>query len=250
MRLIPSEFGRRRGGFRRTLFLTALASAVDARAQLFVFEVNQGVPDGLGAGLVDTRAVSGVGAGAVPTVGLTFSGLEAGMINGDLYVTLGHENAAGGVDAFVVLLNRPGKRFDDDEGYRDSGMSITLTSDTSAPDIHTYRRTLTGSDTVPLGGPLTGVWSPDGRMGDPDLVLDTDSRATSLDAFSLVDGNTGRWVLFVSDLLSGGEARLDSWSLSFAPIPEPEVWGTFAAFGLVLCAAWRGRKGKRMLGEG
>lgn len=248
MRPIPSEFGRRLGGFRWTLFLTALASAIDVRAQLFVFEVNQAVPDGVGAGLVDTRTVSGVGPGAVPTVGLTFSGLGAGMVNGDLYVTLGHENAVGGVDAFAVLLNRPGKRFDDDEGYRDSGMSITLTPDASTPDVHTYRRTLSGSDTVPLGGPLTGVWSLDGRSVDPDLVLDIDPRATSLDAFGLVDGSTGRWLLFVSDLVSGGEARLDSWSLSFAPIPEPEVWGTFAAFGLVLCAAWRRRKGKRMLG--
>lgn len=218
-----------------------LWTALSASAPVFVFTSEVALPDGTGAGLVDRRTVSGVPLQASVSVGLTLSGLGEGMVNGDLYATLSHENASGIVDAFVVLLNRLGKRLDNDEGYFDSGMSIDLVGDPSAPDVHNYRITLGGSHTVPLGGPLTGTWSPDGRETDPDLVLDTDERSSGLDAFTGIDPNTGRWVLFVADLMQGGEARLDQWSLQFSPvaIPESQWFALGAGVGLAVLALFR-----------
>ncbi|MGE4181892.1 MAG: PEP-CTERM sorting domain-containing protein [Limisphaerales bacterium] len=215
--------------------------AMSVSAQVFVFPSGVAVPDGTGSGVADRRTVSGAPLQASVTVGLTLTGLGEGMVNGDLYATLSHENASGIVDAFVVLLNRPGKRLDNDEGYFDSGMSIDLVGDPSAPDIHNYRVTLGGSHTLPLGGPLTGTWSPDGRGTDPELVLDTDERSSGLDAFTGIDPNTGRWVLFVADLVLGGEARLDSWSLGFSPVavPEPQLYALGAGVGLAVLALVR-----------
>jgi len=164
------------------------------------------------------------------------------MVNGDLYATLSHEDGSGQVNAFVVLLNRPGKRADDEEGYLDSGLNIDLVAQGDAPDVHGYRHTLEGSHSVPLGGPLTGLWSVDGRVADPDLVLDTDPRDTDLDAFTGVNPNEGRWVLFVADLMDGAQARLDSWSLNFTEVavPEPGGWAGVVGAGLLGWVMFRG----------
>ena len=211
----------------------ALLSACTTSGQIFVFTPGLAVPDGTGSGLADRRTIVGAPTLATVEVGLTLSGLGDGMVNGDLYVTLSHENAAGQVDAFAVLLNRPGKRSGNDEGYFDSGLSIDLVAAYEAPDVHNYRMTLGGSHAVPLGGPLTGTWSADGRQRDPELVLDTDPRTAGLEAFTGIDPNSGRWVLFVADLLQGGEARLDQWSLSFTAVPEPSAYSWIGGVVLV-----------------
>jgi len=165
------------------------------------------------------------------------------MVNGDLYATLSHENAQGHVDAFAVLLNRPGKRLDNDEGYFDNGLSIDLVAAELAPDVHNYRLSLGGSHTMPLGGPLTGTWSADGRLIDPEQVLDSDPKTAGLEAFTGIDPNSGRWVLFVADLLQGGEARLDQWSLSFTAVPEPVAMVWITSLALV---GWRLARGRRI----
>jgi hypothetical protein len=223
--------------------LAVAVGIAEASGQVFVFDVGALVPDGSASGLVDRRSVSSAPSYATVSVGLTLNGVGEGMVNGDLYATLSHENGAGQVNAFVVLLNRPGKRADNEEGYLDNGLSIDLVEQGAAPDVHQYRFVLEGSHSVPIGGPLTGLWSVDGRATDPDLVLDTDPRSTDLDAFTGMNPNEGRWVLFVADLMDGGQARLDSWSLSFTEVvvPEPEVFGLLAGMGLVGWAVSRRR---------
>jgi len=219
--------------------LVLLASACVATGQVFVFPSGVAVPDGTGTGVADRRTISGAPTFATVRVGLTLSGIGEGMVNGDLYVTLSHENAVGQVDAFAVLLNRPGKRANNDEGYFDSGVSIDLVPGDSEPDVHNYRVTLGGSHTVPLGGPLTGTWTADGRTTDPDAVLDSDPRVAGLEGFNGIDPNSGRWVLFATDLLQGGEARLDQWSLSFTAVPEPWWACAGSSIGMLAMIAWR-----------
>jgi hypothetical protein len=192
--------------------------ALCACGQVFEYPIGQVVPDGVASGLASVRGVTGVAPGARVSVGLTLSGVGPGMLNGDLFATLSHEDAAGVVDGYVVLLNRPGKRAGDDEGYRDNGLSVTFGADAALPDVHSYRLELTGSHSTPLGAALTGRWAPDRREVDPALVLDVDPRGRSLEVFEGVDPSAGRWVLFVSDLLAGGQARLDAWSLEFTPL--------------------------------
>jgi hypothetical protein len=74
----------------------------------------------------------------------------------------------------------------------------------AAGDIHQYRFTLSGSETTPLGGPLTGIWTPDGRVVDPDLVLNTDPRTALLGSFNGLDPN-GEWTLLIADLDTGAQ---------------------------------------------
>jgi hypothetical protein len=215
--------------------LVCLSSCM-ASGQIFLFTPGVAIPDGTATGFGDIRMVSGAPVVATVDVGLRLTGLGEGMVNGDLYATLSHENALGQVDAFAVLLNRPGKRADNDEGYFDNGLSIDLVAGDQAPDVHNYRVTLGGSHSVPLGGGLTGRWSADGRAVDPEQVLDSDARTAGLGAFSGIDPNAGRWVLFVADVVQGGEARLDQWSLSFTPVPEPADLAWITALVLV---GWR-----------
>lgn len=161
------------------------------------------------------------------TVSLSITGENKDLpaYNGDLYVTLQH--GAG----FAVLLNRPGKALGVSYGYADNGLDITLDDTGSAPDVHTYRLTLKG----PPVGSLTGIWSSDGRNVDPNAVLDTTPRTESLDSFTGAVAN-GDWLLLVSDLSAGGNAKLASWTLNIetTPIPVPEpAWGvTLSALGL------------------
>lgn len=241
----------RSGAFMRVGFLFSVALASDsALAQVFTFSSATLVPDGNISGIADVRSVSGVAIGSVPTVGLSLSGNGAGMLNGDLYVSLAHESAAGEVDAFAVLLNRVGKREDNQDGYFDNGLSVQFTFSPSAPDIHNYRLLLNGDHSIPLEGPLTGLWAPDGRNADPDLVLDSDSRSTGLGPFAAVDANSGRWVLFVADVADGGQARLDGWSLDFS-VAIPEVPGavSLASAALMTWAVFT-RSARRRCREG
>jgi hypothetical protein len=147
-------------------------------------------------------------------VTLNFAG--PGGFNGDLFVAL--SNDQGG---YAVLLNRVGTTASNDLGYSDNGMNVTL--DDSAPnDIHTYRRTFTGSDIIPLGGSLGGTWAPDGRTTDPDSVVDTDKRTALLGAFNGENPN-GKWTLIVADLDTGGVNHLRSWGLTIDPAAAPPV---------------------------
>lgn len=55
---------------------------------------------------------------------------------------------------------------------------------TAINDIHSDREIPTGSPTAALGGELTGTWLADGRTTDPASVLNTDTPAARLHAFT------------------------------------------------------------------
>lgn len=200
-------------------------SASGPTPQVFSFVVNKAVPDADLSGLADSQVLP-PSLGLIQSVAVTLvlRPLGEGGFMGDLYATLTHE--AGG---YGVLLNRPGRRSGSPFGYSDDlAVGVTLAEDGTA-DIHQYRLTLTGSELVPLTGTLTGRWQPDGRSTDPLAVLSTDARAAGLASFA-GDDPAGLWTLFIADVSGGGEYRLDSWSLSVTPVPEPS--GVVAVFAL------------------
>ncbi len=196
------------------------------------------IPDNSAVGVTHAPVVSGV-PGVIQSlqVNLTISARTAEpMFNGDLFVTLSHDSG------FAVLLNRVGRRDGSTLGYGDNGFSITL-SDLAATDIHAYRTTVTGNELTPIStanpaAPLTGTWQPDGRTADPGTVLTSSPRITSLGSFAGLDPN-GEWTLFLSDLSGGGLAQLESWSMEFTVVPEPETVAILSALSLGVFAAWR-----------
>lgn len=171
-------------------------------AQTMSVSVNAPVPDGSSLGLASVLNVS-TPMGVLSDVNVTLN-ISNGW-NGDLFAYLVHDSG------FAVLLNRAGKRATDPLGYDDSGFNVTL-DDQAAADVHSYRLTLNASHLVPLGGPLTNAWQPDGRAVDPSLVLDTDARTALLASFNGLNPN-GEWVLFVQDDASGDTSTLVSWGL-------------------------------------
>jgi len=190
------------------------------------FTTNCPAPDGNAAGLGDVRHLnSAIGAITSLQVRLKISG----EFNGDLYAYLRH---AGG---FTVLLNRPGKTGDNDYGYPDSGLEVTFQDGAVNGDMHGYQAV-----TIPVpGGPLTGVWQPDGRTNDPANVLDTSPRTTALTSFNGLNA-AGDWTLYVCDTVSGGTNLLAEWGLDITGAACPTLtWATPAdlAFGSALCGA-------------
>ena len=75
-----------------------------------------------------------------------------------------------------------------------------------------------------------GNFGSDGRLVNPDLVLDTDPRTAFLTNFLGGDAN-GDWTLFIADLSGGATHTLDGWSMEITGIPEP---GTISLLGLSL----------------
>ncbi len=223
-----------------SLLGAALLAVSTLRAQppphTFTFSVQQVVPDGNLSGLADPRELP---PGPAPiqsvAVTLTLSPLGDGGFFGDLYATLTRLT-----DGYAVLLNRPGRTPERPFGYSDGGpVQITLT-DAAPADIHHYRLTLLGDETLPLNAPLIGPWQPDGRATDPLSVLSTDPRTATLVNFSGRE-QEGLWTLFVADVSTGGEFRLEDWSLEFTYIPEPAS-GALLVLGLGL---WLGRRNSR-----
>ena len=152
--------------------------------------------------------------------------------NGDLYVYLSHG------PGFSVLLNRMGRTLAAPFGYDDNGLDILLDDEALNGDVHTYRTV-----TAPTPGqPLTGTWSPDARATDPNLVLNTDTRTALLDSFNGL-GASGDWTLFVADLSTGEEHRLNEWSLTISGevVPEPASAALLALGALLLVRRHRVR---------
>jgi subtilisin-like proprotein convertase family protein len=186
------------------------------------------VPDGQPEGVVTTLTFNVLEDLLVREVRVKLT-FDAGY-NGDLYVTLSH--GAG----YSVLLNRVGRDESSAFGYSDAGFSEVTFVDSAAHDVHIYRTFVVGDPNVPLGGPLTGTWQPDGRTTDPDGVVSSDPRTATLASFN-GQSAAGDWNLFVSDLSPGGSAELRSWSIEVtAAVPEPSatVLGLFGAGVLVL----------------
>lgn len=226
------------------LWLTAFclqAHAAFWETLTFSFDQNPLViPDGDPNGTSDTRTLlTSFPAFQDLRVTLSLSGTSEPAFNGNLYVTLTHG------DGFSVLLNRVGRRSDDSFGYSDNGYAnVTFNDAAPSGDVHVYRLAATGSHNLPLGGPLTGSWKPDGRTTDPDVVLDSDARPALL--YSLTnEPPSGQWTLFLADLSSGGQSQLTSWSLHLNMTPEPNSAGLLALgiTSLVLFARRRRRDG-------
>ncbi|MBM3882744.1 MAG: hypothetical protein FJ387_23980 [Verrucomicrobia bacterium] len=152
----------------RVALLLGLGLGGSAQAQLTIareFTVNQNIPDG--GELLNLQTFTfGTYPLAQVRVTLDISGRSVGSgFNGDLYAAVGHGTG------YAVLLNRPGKLTAAGLGYGDSGVDVTFADDAANGDIHVYRLKLGGSHDLPLSGPLTGVWAPDGRNVDPDAVV-------------------------------------------------------------------------------
>lgn len=222
------------------LLLGLTLTSVHAGVVITSDVLDHAIPDNTDSGYATTLTVPGSQAVSSVTVSLNLSvpGGGAGWI-GDLYVYLQH-----GSD-LAVLLNRPGRASGSPDGYDDGkSVAVTFADGAANGDIHTYRSTLFSNEATPLTSPLTGTWQPDGRTTDPAVVLTSSPRnATSLSGFS-GQNSDGLWTLFLSDHASGGQYRLDSWSLSvqFAPVPEPRSAAVAVAAALGGWGIWRRKR--------
>ena len=199
------------------------------------FELNLALPDNDPSGVVDLRTLSASGYITGITVDLSLGG--SGSRNGDVYLSLSHESG------FVVLLNRVGRDPGLAGGYADPGMTVTFSA--SGEDIHTYRTSLFGNESTPLGERLTGTWAPSGRDADPASVTASTPITATFGSFTGVPA-AGDWILYAADLGSGGLVTLERWSLTVTtsptPVPEPAHWGFIGAFLSGLGALLRKRR--------
>lgn len=224
----------------KTLPLLALPwLALTARAAVIITSgsLNTPIPDDTDTGLVHSLNVPDsfiVGSVSV-SLNLSVPGGDYGW-TGDLYAYLQHGNG------LSVLLNRPGRTDGSTAaGYGDNQtLTVSFTDGAANGDIHNYRLNVTGSDVIPLTGPLTGAWQPDGRATDPALTLTADPRTALLGQFNGLD-SAGTWTLFLADLSGGSRFQLDSWGVelsAFTPVPEPETVGCVVGVALLGFAAW------------
>jgi subtilisin-like proprotein convertase family protein len=210
-----------------TAILAATSLLVGAQAQttagVFQHDDNAVIPDANPTGYTSTNIVSGL-SGNIQSISVTLNTLNG--YNGDLFAYLSYS------DGYAVLLNRIGKDAFNAYGSSSSGLSITL-SDTAATDIH-----LAGDNG---GSQLTGTWLPDGRETNPQNVVTSDPRTALLSSFDNLNPN-GTWTLFVSDMASGYQTTLVSWSLTIATVPEPaSLQLLIACGGIIAVLAWRKR---------
>jgi MYXO-CTERM domain-containing protein len=220
------------------LWSLGLGAATTASAAVVVNSFDSGfqnsgtIPDANTVGWQDTRTLTGIPYSEVTDIKVTLT--ISGGYDGDLYAYLTHDSG------FAVLLNRAGKISGDPAGYGDTGFSITLDDHAiETVDIHNYQ---TVSYSVNGNGQLAGTWRPDGRTADPATVLDGSARVSSpLDSFSGLNPN-GAWTLFIADLSSPSQSKVESWGLEITAVPEPvsSSW----AMGLVSLGFlwWRRRR--------
>lgn len=214
--------------------LLALPTAVRAQLVYTFTGINAAIPDGDATGLVNVQEINDAPGFNISDLNVTLniSGTGLGGFNGDLYVTLQHDSG------YTVLLNRVGARTGASYGYGDSGLGVTF-DDAASGDVHIYRQVLNGNHTTPLGGSLSGTWTPDARTDDPSSVLDSSPQTATLASFNTVPLN-GTWTLFVSDVSSGATHQLDSWSIT--AVPEPELYAALAGVALLVFAVLRKRR--------
>lgn len=201
------------------LFLCSLSLALTSPAAM-VFTENPllVIPDGNSSGLVRFFTVGPTTETIVSvTVELEISAApSSSAFLGDLYVYLTNGTQT------AILLNRPGRSASRPAGYGDNqSLAVTFT-ETAVNDIHTYRTAITGDENTPLTGTLSGSWLADGRTTDPGSVVTSDPPTARLNVFDGLIAE-GDWSLFVADLSTGGEHRLDGWTLTLETIPEPST---------------------------
>lgn len=217
----------------------ALLTAPVANAALVVVRdwdaINLEIPDASGPGgavtVSDSRTLSSPLEGLsdlvvwVRLAGSDGIGGAGTMWNGDLHVTLTHESGAS-----FVLLNRIGR--DVGSPFGASGNGISVTFDASAlQDVHGVG-----------GGSILGTYQADGRSTDPFSVTSASPRDAGLDALLSTLGTgspNGVWTLALTDLESGGLARLEGWGMTLTGVPEPAAYGWLAGGALLALGLWR-----------
>lgn len=142
------------------------------------------------------------------------------MVSGDYRVLLRHGSGVSTPDTVSsFLLKNVGSEYVTPQlpqlGYWDGGgLDITL-EDAATNPIQAYRTVVTGDHMTEFSGMLGGKWRPYEFMG------------------SLGEGDpNGRWDLVVGDDVLGGQANLQSWSITLKPVPEPGS-ASLVALGLV-----------------
>lgn len=195
--------------------LTASAQTVTSN---YTITVNGAIPDASASGRASVTNISSR-ITSITDVNVTLK--INGTYNGDLYAYLTHSSGR------TILLNRVGKRASSTLGYGDDGLNVAFddAEATHANDVHLYRMDLTGNNSTPISGQLTGTWRPDGRTNSPLTVLDTDSRTALLNSFNGLNAN-GEWVLFVADLESGDITPWIIGDSKSAVTPRPSLHRT------------------------
>ena len=191
------------------------------------------IPDGSTIGVASTQNfVSDITLITEVRVSLDIVGTPdpGDAINGDIYAYITHGSG------FAVLLNRVGRTASNDDGYADSGFSVTFDDSPAGNDIHNYRLF------APItSGPLTGVWGSDARNVNPAGVLDTTPRTASLTSFNESNPN-GAWTVFVADVSPGGTAKLVSWRIQLTGDTVPEPGSTVLLLGGLVTLGLRRRR--------
>ena len=211
--------------------MLALALGASAHGGLYTFNyaVNAAIPDNSIFGLTDAHTLSGLD-GQIVDVSVTLN--ISGGFNGDLYGYLRLNDSP-----LVVLVNRVGMTSGNLDGYPNSGMLVTLTSSSTAHDIHFYQDY---SPAYNSSGQVTGTWQADGRTNP------LGSSRGSLSYFSGLDPN-GTWTLFFADRSVGATSTLVGWSLDITTVPEPVTvaLAVFAGLAAVIkFLSWRRQRAR------
>lgn len=192
------------------------------------------IPDGNPSGWQNSQILTYAGGLAISDLAVTLE-IQGGW-NGDLYLTLRHETAAG--TGYTVLLNRVGTPGNGGLGYGNSGFGLDASlnpfrlSDAATHGVHYYQDY---SPTYNSNGQLTGAWKPDG---------------SGLASFHGLDPS-GTWTLFAADLNGGDVSTVVRWGLEITAVPEP-VSVVLVGAGALLCQAgrvWRRRSVSNRMGS-
>jgi subtilisin-like proprotein convertase family protein len=224
----------------QTLLMALLVTGATAHGALYTVKsgnLNASIPDGNPNGISSTLNVSIMDT-VISDVNVYIN--VSGGANGDLYAYLSYENGS------VVLLNRIGKTSSNPYGSSTAGFGSGSEwynfklDDAGATDIHGYSG----------GSPATGTYQADRRTADPQSVLDTSSRGSSLGSFNGSSPN-GAWTIFFADMAGGGgstPSTLVSWGLEITTVPEPisVALGIFGGIFIVVIIA-RSRRVRRRL---
>jgi subtilisin-like proprotein convertase family protein len=193
--------------------------------------VNTAVPDGTIFGITSYATNSGM-IGGITNVQVALN--ITGGWNGDLYAYLLSPEGS-----IIYLLNRVGVSSADSFGYSNTGFSVTLAD--GYANIHGYQ---SGSYSLNGNGQLTGFWSPDRRIIDPQSnAADFDAAPTGL-GFADLNGENpnGVWSLFVADLSGNNQSTLVDWTLTVVTVPEPQTWVLLGGGLLTFATMLRRRK--------
>lgn len=213
------------------LFVSVIGcqSALAVHTETYSFSnINLTIPDNDSVGIADLRTLD-TGIDSITDLNLSIrvsspAGGDPMAFNGDLYIYLTHDTG------LTILFNRIGKKLTEALGYADNGFDIKLDDEAvNSVDIHRYQELATPAP----GMALTGIWRPDGRLIDPEDVLETDPRTKLLNSFNGMNAD-GAWTLFVADVADGADHQVESWSLEITGVPEPTSALLIALGGTVL----------------